>query len=287
MRKAGFALFLLGVSVCATLAQVSVDLQLEQDQFLPGEKLQVAVRITNRSGRTLHLGSDADWLTFSVEGKDGTVVHQLEDVPVKGEFDVENSQRATKRVDISQCFALTQAGRYTVLAKIKIKDWDQQVASLEKEFNIIEGSRLWAQDVGIPSTNNAPPEVRKYILQQANYINNKLRLYLRITDEAGVKVIKAVPIGTVLSFSRPETQVDKLSNLHLLYQDWAHSFSYFVFNPDGELLTHAGYDFSGDRPRLRLDEDGNVEVSGGTRRAAANNHPAPTLSSDDPKPSNP
>ena len=45
-------------------AQVTVDVVLDQEQFLPTETMPVAVRITNRSGQPLHLGADADWLTF-------------------------------------------------------------------------------------------------------------------------------------------------------------------------------------------------------------------------------
>ena len=52
-------------------AQVTVDVVLDQEQFLPSESLPVAVRITNRSGQPLHLGADTNWLTFSVESVSG------------------------------------------------------------------------------------------------------------------------------------------------------------------------------------------------------------------------
>jgi hypothetical protein len=37
-------------------AQMLVEVTLEQGQFLPGEALPVAVRVTNRSGQTVRLG---------------------------------------------------------------------------------------------------------------------------------------------------------------------------------------------------------------------------------------
>src|SRR5207249_11768589 len=70
-----------------------------QDQFLPGETLPAAVRISNRSGQTLRLGAEEDWLTFSVEARESAVVAKIGEVPVRGEFVVESSQRATKHVD--------------------------------------------------------------------------------------------------------------------------------------------------------------------------------------------
>src|SRR5476651_1849595 len=103
-------------------AQVAVEVTMEQDQFLPSEKLPVAVRITNRSGQPLHLGADADWLTFSVESADGFVVVKNAEVPVTGEFDLNSSQVATKPVDLQPYFGLAHPGRYRVTATVRIKE---------------------------------------------------------------------------------------------------------------------------------------------------------------------
>jgi len=108
------------------------------------------------------------------------------------------------------------------------------------------------------------------VLQQANYLKGKLRLYLRVMDGSGSKVFRVIPIGGILSFSRPEPQIDKHSNLHLLYQNWAHSSSYTVFNPNGELLERETYDYSDSRPRLQVDEQGRISVVGGVRRITSN-----------------
>jgi hypothetical protein len=81
-------------------------------------------------------------------------------------------------------------------------------------------------------------------------------------------------IGPMVSFGRPEPQIDRASNLHVMHQDGASSFSYTVFNSQGDLLTRQTYDYIESRPRLRLDDDGNVSVVGGTRRVAANDFPA-------------
>jgi hypothetical protein len=143
----------------------------------------------------------------------------------------------------------------------------------------MEGAKFWEQDFGLPKSSDSTdtvPEVRKYVLQQANYLKGKLRLYLRLTDATGTKVFRVVPIGTILSFSRPEPRIDKLSNLHLLYQNWAHSFSYTVFNPDGEVLEQQTYDYVETRPRLFVGEDGRISVQGGVRRVTSNGSPVTT-----------
>jgi len=67
MKTLGLCLALWLASLAGVTAQVTVEVLQEQDQFLPGEALPVAARITNRSGRPLTLGNEQDWLTFSIE----------------------------------------------------------------------------------------------------------------------------------------------------------------------------------------------------------------------------
>ncbi|MCU0784409.1 MAG: arrestin family protein [Verrucomicrobia bacterium] len=268
-------------------AQVVVEVTIEQEQFLPGETLPVAVKIKNRSGQTLHMGREADWLTLSVESRDGLVVAKSGEAPVTGEFTVESSQVATKQVDLSPYFALTRPGRYSVIATVRIKEWDGQATSAPKPFDIINGAKLWSQDFGVPAVagaTNQPPEIRRYTLLQANYLRKQLRLYLRLTDDSEGRVFKVVTIGPLVGLSRPEQQVDQFSHLHVLYQNGAHTFSYTVINPDGEIIVRQTHDYVSSRPRLRPGKDGRIVVAGGARRVTDNDLPAPKKNEDEPKP---
>ena len=131
-------------------AQVDLELVTDQDQFLPSESLPMAVKITNRSGQRLHLGAEANWLTFNVESLGGGVVIKKAEVPVTGEFDLESSQMGTKRVDLQPYFVLNRQGRYKVTATLRIKDWSAQMASAPKNFDVISGAYLWSQEFGVP-----------------------------------------------------------------------------------------------------------------------------------------
>lgn len=250
-------------------AQVTVEVTLPQEQFLPGEAIIAAVHITNRSGQKLHLGAEKDWLSFSVESRGDFVVARLGDIPVSGEFDLDSAKVATRRVDLAPYFALTQPARYSATATVKIPAWDREINSSPKNFDIIHGASLWEQEFGVPAATgdtNATPEVRKYILQQANYLKGQLRLYLRLTDASEDKSFRVFPIGQMVSFSRPEGQVDHSSNLHVLYANGPHSYSYTVFNPDGDLVVRETFDYTTSRPRLHVDQEGKISVAGGVRR---------------------
>jgi hypothetical protein len=260
-----------------------VEVNLEQQQFLPGEELTAAVRIINRSGQTLHFGAQPDWLSFSIESREGSVVPQTGEVPTLGEFELESSQAATKRVDLAPYFAFSHEGRYAITATVRIKNWENEINSRPRPFDMIEGAKLWEQDVGIPpgsSSTNLPPQVRTYILQQANYLRGHLRLYLRVLDSYG-KAIKVVPVGPMVSFGRPDPpQIDKESNLHVLYQNGPASFLYSVFNPSGDLVVRQVHDYVNSRPRLRMDDAGQIAVTGGVRRLTSNDVP-PSMPDDD------
>jgi hypothetical protein len=253
---------------------------------LPGESLLVGVRITNFSGQTLHLGKDNDWLHLTLEGRDNYVVPKTVDLPVDGEFEVESSKVVTRRVDVAPCFALTRPGRYTVSANVKLKDWGKELDSKPKSFDIIAGTTLWEQDIGMsaPGTGQRAPEVRKYALQQAIHLK-QMKLYVRVTDQTGSRFFRVFPIGPLISFSSPEHQIDKSSNLHVLYQTGAKSFNYSVINPDGKLLVRQTYEYSDTRPVLQLDREGRIYVGGGSRRIASDDLPLPLDTSHNDAPS--
>src|SRR3954471_1439514 len=139
MTKIGLCIFALLFAAVSTRAQVSVEVVFDHDQFLRGEAIKAGVKITNLSGRTLHFGENDEWLTFTVESRDGGVVSRISDVPVRGEFAVETASRATRKVNLEPYFNLNQTGRYAVTANVRIKEWDQAKRSEPKQFYVIEG----------------------------------------------------------------------------------------------------------------------------------------------------
>jgi len=253
-------------------AQVSVEVVLDQEQFLPSESLPVAVKITNRSGQRLHLGADANWLTFSVESTDGFVVNKSSDVPVVGEFDLESSQMGIKRVDLAPYFSLAKQGRYKLTATLRIRDWTAQVPSPTKFFDVIGGAKIWSQDFGVPVVGGQP-EVRRFTLEQANYLRSQLRLYVQVSDAPEARIYKVTALGPMVSFGQPEAQVDRTSRLHVLWQTGAQSFSYAIINPAGTVVNQEAYDNFNSRPRLTVNENGEVAEVGGTRRMKPNELP--------------
>ncbi len=254
-------------------AQVDVKVVLSQDQFLPNESVPVAVKIINRSGQTVHFGAAPNWLTFSVESVDGFVVVKNSEVPVQGEFDLESSQMATKHVDLQPYFMLARPGRYKITATVRIPEWSAELNSPVTAFDVVGGARLWEQEFGVASASNRPPEMRKYTLEQANYLREQLRLYVLVSDAGSANVLKVSPLGPMVSFSDPEAQVDRLGRLHVLWQTGGQTFASSSVDTDGTVLQRELYDYYDTRPRLTVNDQGDVTVTGGVRRVKPNDVP--------------
>lgn len=256
-------------------AQISVEVLLDQEQFLRDESMPIKVRVINRSGQTLKLGQDNHWLDFVVQDGRGHVLSKLSEVPVTGEFTLESAEMATRLVDLMPHYEFGRPGRYQIAATVRIADWNREITSKLKNVEVVRGAKLWEQEFGLPAATGAP-EVRKYALQQANY-RARLELYLRLTDASESRVFGVLPLGPLVSFSRPEAQIDKNSDLHVLFQAGARTFVYTMLDPSGTILARQTHDYAGTRPTLRGDETGKIHVNGGQRRLASNDIPPSPL----------
>lgn len=275
--KVLLAFLCLGVAVFTfqAPAQVTAELLLDQQQFLPGEDLPVTVHVTNRSGQLLHLG-DSGWLTFFIQSDDGSMVVKKANPPVKGLFDLDNGEMAIKHVNLAPYFNLDRIGTYHVTVTLHISAWNTDISSSPQSFDVIEGAGLWSQSFGVsdPETPDQPPRVRKYALVEANYLKAQLRLYVQVSDETDGSVLSVKALGPMISFSQPEAQLDHLSKLHVLWQSGATAFTYCVISEDGKVVQQEIYDYEKTRPRLSEDSDGNIFVQGGVRRVEPASIPA-------------
>jgi hypothetical protein len=264
------------LAAIAVRAQVKVEIQFDGEQFIANEPLVARVRIVNDSGVTLHLGEDPNWLDFAIETMEGPYVRTLRPPEVAGAFDLESSHTATKRVDLAPAFNLTQTGKYKVVATVKVPAFSTSFASPSKTFFIVTGTRRWEREFGVPpniapADANGLPEIRKYMLVEA-LSGKEIKFYVRVTDSRENN-IRVVPIGALVSFSRPEPQMDKWSNLHVLYQFGARQFSYFVVNPDGLLISRETHEISDTRPAMATTDEGRVMIRGGIRRPSIDDVP--------------
>ncbi len=256
----------------ASMAQVSVELDFDKEFYIADEPMMANVRITNFSGRTLSFGEDSSWLQFSVDRRDGLLVDRRGAPEVRGVFEVPNAKRATRRVNLAPHFSMGKPGLYQVGATVLFSDLAQIVSAPQAEVSIIGATTLWRQEFGVTLPESGELDVRRYSLIRA-LNGNRFELYVRVARRDGSHVFGVFPVGNMVSFGEPETQIDQANRLHILQQYGARSFRYLVVTPDGELYLRHRYDYSLTRPRLAPDPETWIRVEGGRRVPRSNDLP--------------
>jgi len=282
MRKFAILLVLFTAATHCAQAQfngLTAELQLDQDQFLPDEDVPVKVRITNRSGQPVVLGTDKQWITFDVIGEHEYVVPKLGEMLVQSPFTLLSGQAVTREFNPTPYFGYRRTGRYRLGALIKVPQWKQEVPCKPVAFTITEGqplTDLGDLSVGAPAppgVTNAAPEVRRYSLLKVSSLD-QIKLYFRLTDDRG-RTLRVYPLARTVGFGRPEVQLDNANNLHVLFQTGAHVLTYVAIDANGTMLARQFHEFTQTRPSLRTSDDGRVYVGGGHRVMTASDIPAP------------
>jgi hypothetical protein len=254
----------LGLLMAApAMAQVKVELLLDQQQYLLKETLMVGVRVINHSGQTLNLAGDG-WLSLIVEDREKFAVKRIADTTAPQPISIETTFMATQWIDIGRAFEFRENSRYSLRARVRIEQWSEEVFSPPIEFEIIKGTKLWEQQVGIPTAPGQQPDIRKYILQQANYLK-ELQLYARVTDVTEQKVFSVIRLAPMVQVSQPEAQIDTLNRLHVLIQVGMKIFLHVCLDPDGKMVLRNSYEITTARPGLKVSPAGGVYVNGGQR----------------------
>lgn len=245
---------------------ISLQIELNQEYYLPKESITATVILTNFSGQTLELGKTATWMSFEIENSEGRPELQERIIDASGEFELKSALRAKKRLDITKGYDLFEPDVYQLTAYVDIPNWGR-VASSPKKFQILAGINYWSRMFGAPSSEDGNKiETRKYSLIQAIYLKES-KMYVRVDSVTESKILSVFSIGPMVSLSKPSPQIDRWNNLHVLYQIGLNGYVYNVISPDGEhlrrqyFLKHA-VNFS--YPQMYPDAQGRIFLVGGT-----------------------
>jgi hypothetical protein len=260
-----------------------LELQTEvfQDRFLPGESLEIEVRIRNLSGQPVTFRPEDDWLNITIwslikSTGEGAPVAQFKPVRIRETFTIPHTKAIRARVDVAPCFDLSRPGRFRLDAALTHATVREPVRATPLLFEVVPGSRLWEQTFGFrPLDADAPPEQRKYTLQKMT-TKTEARLYVGVSDAEDQFVFRQVSLGRAANSDNPQRRLDRLSNLHVIHQIGPRTFTHTVINPRGDVLRRMTYDSQAAniRPTLKPDEEGRVTVVGGVRVPRADDIPA-------------
>lgn len=236
----------------------------ERSQYLMQEPMVILVRVFNYSGESLVLGRDADWISFSVEPlANKTIVRQTSEPNLSHPFVLDNGLMATKRIDLTPHFDISQPGRYKITAVVKMAQYGE-VAAEPLLVDVVGGTVLWDHEFGVPAAASGAPEVRRYQILQARQ-QDVQHLYVKVTDTYNSKTYGISALGQMVITHQPVQQIDRNNRLHVLHRSGRSYFTYTMVDYDGRVLMRLRYDQDGPPPVLRVTDGGDVLVSGGVR----------------------
>lgn len=278
MKSCALLACLILFGATAARAQVTVEMVADERYFLPGETMQVGIRIKNDSGRTLDLNSILNSIDLIVQSGERDVQTKQVDLSLPEEHFLENGQMATRRFNLDPHFSLARPGHYTTGATVRIPELGQSYTAKSTTIDVLPGFEIWSRVVGVPLEDPQDPgplRVRKYSLIKTPR-GDRNYLYAKVTDESGSLIYGVRQLTVMLSISQPEQLLDSKNNLHVLCQNERVEFNYTVLDPNGEILKRETWvNIGRGKPGLRLNLDGEAEVTAAQRRVTSDDFPPP------------
>jgi len=259
---------------------VTVELSLTQNQLLPDEKMHLKVSIQNQSGQNLKLGTESDYINFTVLDEKQNPVPPLgtNQVYTDGEVTIPSGETATREFNLTPAFDFRRPGHYSIKASVHVPQWRRDIPSTSAAtFTVAQGTPVANMpnlQGGVPlllGSSNALPEVRRYVLEKGD-TGSGVNLYVRLLDESG-HTVRLISTGPYFGYSTPEARLDQNTVLHLLHQTAAKDFTYHAIDALGQILERQTYEYLDSRPVLQSDGIGGVKVAGGVRKLTDNDLP--------------
>ncbi|HEY8899847.1 MAG TPA: hypothetical protein VIM61_05500 [Chthoniobacterales bacterium] len=277
LSRAGLALFLALGALLVFLpqadAQVRVDLGLRRSLFIRYEPVIATVTITNLSGRDIELNNvdNHKWFSFNIvsvqQGQADSPVppynadYSLDPVTIPA------GQSLKRAVNITPLYPITEYGIYRVRATI-YEAQSRRFYSSNPPLNIeiTEGRTLWEQTVGVPANQSTSDGVETRTLTLLTHrLPDQTQLYLRIQDKERGLIYCTHQLGRVVSFNKPQVEIDANNDIHILQNTSPRMFLYTKVGLDGKILDRKQYSGSTEStPTMRRTVSGDFRVMGGT-----------------------
>lgn len=255
----GCLLFLLSTA----RAQITVDLSIRRTIFVAYEPLLATVRITNLSGNRLLLADveGRKWFGFQIETLDGRPIPPTDPNYEVDPIQIGTGESITRTVNLTQLYPLSDFGSYRIRAVVYSTELSGFFSSPPLTVEVTEGRVIWQQTVGVPSTPGIAPGTRTVSLL-THRLSEKTDLYLRIEDKTSGLVYCTHRLGDLISYGKPDIQLDSSNTIHVLQNNIPREFIYSKVGLDGKILERLSYSAPKTRPQLIKGPDGSVAVIG-------------------------
>ena len=266
------ALLFAGALANRASAQVSVELTINNSNYIQYEAIYAKVTLRNFSAHPLPFGESKELsgnLKFEIEGPDEGFVRQTDAglPPMLGTILVPGETK-TMTFILSKYYFLQKKGRYKVKAYIEHPQLTSAYESNACFFSIIDGNTILERSVGIPDfiptkeSSGGKIKTRKYSI--ISFFDGRNKVYaVSVEDESMVYAVKRIGFDMGANL-KPSCEIDSLSRINILLPVSPKVFAYYVYGIDGKLEKRDIYMKTNTTPTLVADKkDGAVMIVGG------------------------
>lgn len=259
------------LTTAQAFAQISVELDLDRQNYIRYEPVSATVTLRNNTGNTLLFGSkDAPdgaggYLRFQAFRGGGLQQVRVEhDTNPAEDLILGPGETRTLTIRINSIVDMSQVGTYTLSVRVGHPRLRQDYLSQPVPIDIRRGTPIWSHQIGVPqdSTTDIIPTRTVSLLRFRKKDGESYAM--RLEDDENVFGIAR--LGPYLAGAEPDCHIDAMSNIHLLFQIHPRLYSYRIYSVNMELKQNLYYIMKGSIPRLKRDKElGSVRVVGGQR----------------------
>ena len=203
------------------LAQMDVDVTLDQSAYIVGEPVRADVRIVNRATTPFGVGPETQFgqngLWFEVRDNARESLSPLRPkTPMLAELMVLPGESHAVAYELDEWYPMRKTGRYIITAMVR-RD-DRRYESARRAIDVVPGLEIRS---AIQLFADRPNEQRKLALvywmrRQAEF------LFLRVTDSPGERTCTTLELGRLLRTTPPTIEISpegEITVVHRATQD--------------------------------------------------------------------
>ncbi len=252
----------------SVMAQVALELKLNQKNYLLYDTVYAKIKLENYSGIPIVFGSETELkgeISFYIETPDKSVSFLIDEkiTPQIENIILRPGSSATVTVPISKYYNMQKSGRYRVRAIVKHPRFTNGYQSNAMPCMLVKGITMYERTVGVPDVLNKSNKIATRTYRLVSYYDGADTVFnLVIEDKKNIYAIRKVGFQT--GSLVPICDIDAFSKIHILNQVSPKIFSYLSFNIDGKLLDRVIYQRVKTMELARSD-NGMITIKGGIK----------------------
>lgn len=229
---------LFGILFCAfaAMAQIALDLQVEQQRYLRFEPIEVKLTVTNLSGNSLEFGGDTTdtqgRIAFKIVTASGREPRLTDAIgnPANG-LSLAPGAAKTLRIRLDQYYDMQKEDGYTVTALLDHGRLPRRHLSHPVRVEVQDGLPILTKNIGLP-TERKSGLIKALQISLLRFADMDEDIYaMRAEDDDSVYGV--FRLGSYIDGEKPQMELDDNSLIHVLLQIRPRLYVYYIFGFDG------------------------------------------------------